>query len=245
MSWCCMMSCFVDEHGPVSVSIWGYDLLWLCWWNSAGLQPRWPSLCLHTATAAPPQLWRLSHHYGQVRKSSEVTQPFPGSDPPQDQVLSIYSASRPGLVIWQCGHFSGGPKLLGWCNCDFCICIYILLLHWPKSKESSSVVHFLYCLCDFPIKSLALNLPLSIPPSPSELFLNLWKCILISIPSATCFPPRWTPDTQMPLPLPMTPSVAGSAVYIMTTVFMCGMWGMSRGWGRCTLFSSMLPVSGT
>lgn len=92
-SGCCMMSCFVDGHGPVSVSIWGYDLLWLFGWNSASLQLCWPVLCLHAATAAPPWLWHLGHHYGQVRKSLEVTQPFLGSDPQQDQVVSIYSVS--------------------------------------------------------------------------------------------------------------------------------------------------------
>lgn len=101
MSWCacCILSCLVDGRGPVSVSVWGYDLLWLCWWNGASLQPCRPALRLHAAAAAPPRLWRLGHHGGQVRESSGVTRSLFGRDPLQDQILSIYSACCPVAVL--------------------------------------------------------------------------------------------------------------------------------------------------
>lgn len=97
----------IDGRGPVSVSVWGYDLLRLRWWNSASLQPHRSALCLHAATAAPPWLWRLGHHWGQVRKSSGVTQPFFGIDPLQDQMQSIYSSS-----CLKCLHFTVQTSLL-------------------------------------------------------------------------------------------------------------------------------------
>lgn len=61
-----LFSAFADGRGPVSVSVWGHDLLRLCRRHGASLQPRRPAVRLHAAQATPPGLWRGGRHRGQV-----------------------------------------------------------------------------------------------------------------------------------------------------------------------------------
>jgi len=79
----------------------------------------------------------------------------------------------------------------------------------------------------------------------SFMFHGLYKFISTFLSTAIYLTPRRMPVTQTRLLLPMTLWAVGSAVCTVTTVCMCGMWEMCTGWGRCTLPSSTLHLSGT